>query len=290
MRFVLYVDFVNLEMLQNGARGEIYMRLSRDGFVKTAKKTFTPDDGFLWKHYNPLIIVGALALYIMGLSENNIIHYFWQLWAVKFSTSTLFRWRTEYSTKVKRFVDRFKPEIKGTVHTDEVVVKIRKKKGWRWGCIDRVTRFKISGRLTKWRSYEEGAKPLFRRLKYHTKGHIPKIISDKLGHYKLAFNKYFYHTKTKLIHGVPIACNKHGLKYNNNPAERDNGRVKQRYKVMKGFKSYSSAEAFLDILDIHHNYIKPSMALDGSYPAEHANIHLPLGRNRLLSLILLASL
>lgn len=257
---------------------------------KNCKRTFTPDDGFLWRHYNPLIIVGALALYIMGLSENNVVDYFWQQLAIKFSTSSLFRWKLEYSKRIKGFVDKFVPEIKGAVHTDEVIVKVNRKKGWRWGCIDRVTKFKISGRLTRWRSYEDGTRPLFKKLKYHTRGHIPKIISDKLGHYKKAFNKYFYNTETKLVHGVPIAYKKHGLKYNNNPAERDNQRVKQRYKTMKGFKSYIAADATLDLLDIHHNFIKPSMALGRDYPAEHASIHLPLDRNRLLSLITLASL
>jgi hypothetical protein len=70
------------------------------------------------------------------------------------------------------------------------------------------------------------------------------------------------------------------LKYNNNPAERDNQRVKHRYKTMKGFKSYNSGAAFLDLLHIHHNFIKPNMALRGDYLGEHVSIHLPLQRNR----------
>jgi hypothetical protein len=55
---------------------------------------------------------------------------------------------------------------------DEVVIKVKKWKARRWGCIDRVTKFKISVALTKWRSYEDGAKPLFENLKHHTGGHI----------------------------------------------------------------------------------------------------------------------
>jgi len=54
---------------------------------------------------------------------------------------------------------------------------------------------------------------------------------------------------------------------------------------MKGFNSHISCKHFLDHLDIMHNFIKPSMALKGGYPAEQADIKLPLGRNRLLTLI-----
>jgi len=39
------------------------------------------------------------------------------------------------------------------------------------------------------------------------------------------------------------------------------------------------------MLDGMHNFIKPSMALRGGYPAQEAGIKLQLGRNRLLSLI-----
>jgi len=82
---------------------------------------------------------------------------------------------------------------------------------------------------------------------------------------------------------------KHRKEHNNNPAERGNGRVKQRIKTKRGFNSHHGAEAFLDLLDVHHNYIKPSMALKGRYPAEEAGINLGFGRNRLLDLIQLAS-
>jgi hypothetical protein len=54
---------------------------------------------------------------------------------------------------------------------------------------------------------------------------------------------------------------------------------------MRGFKSHISCRRFLAMLDTMHNFIKPNMALRGGYPAEEAGIKLPLGRNRILSLI-----
>ncbi|MEE9151794.1 MAG: DDE-type integrase/transposase/recombinase, partial [Thermoplasmata archaeon] len=215
--------------------------------------------------------------------------HMWQIHGAKMHRTTVTRWNAEYSYLVKNYTDRLEPEIKGNTHSDEVIVKVCGHKEHRWGVIDTKTKYKISGRLTKKRTYKDGAKPLYYKLKHKCKGIPPKIISDKLGHYRKAFNKYFYRTTAKMVHGVPIACKKYGLEHNNNPAERDNARVKQRTKTMRGFGAHKTAEAFLDMLDIHHNYIKPSMSLDGRYPAEEAGIYLNLGRNRLLSLIHLAS-
>jgi transposase-like protein len=175
--------------------------------------------------------------------------------------------------------------LKGSIHVDEVIMKVKGEKDYSWGAIDRRTRFKISGPLTQTRSYRLGAKPLYETLRDECEGLPPRIVSDKLGHYRRAFNKYFYRTSVRMVHGVPIACRKYGIKHNNNSIERENERIKTRTKPMRGFKSHPSCKRFLDLLDTMHNFIKPSMALDGGYPAEKADIKLPLGRNRLLSLI-----
>jgi hypothetical protein len=53
---------------------------------------------------------------------------------------------------------------------------------------------------------------------------------------------------------------------------------------MRVFRSHNSCSCFLYVLHLMHKFIKPSMALNGEYPAERANIKLPLGRNRLLTL------
>lgn len=113
------------------------------------------------------------------------------------------------------------------------------------------------------------------------------FVSDKLGQYKTAFNRYFYHI-AKLVHGVPIACRQYGLKYNNNPIERHNQDIKQRYKVMRHFKGFASAEAFLALRRVIYNFVRTHQGLKRT-PAEAAGIDLGLGRNRLLDLIRICS-
>jgi len=254
-------------------------------YCKHCSRTFTHDDGFLWRHHSGLVIAESLSLHLRGCSESDAANHMWQNHGVLLNGGTIHRWIQDYSRRLQRFLSRFKPRLRGNVHADEVNVKVKKDWNYSWGALDRRTRYKISGPLTSTRSYGLGAKPLYEKLRDGCEGLPPRIVSDKLGHYRRAFNKYFYHTGVKLVHGVPIACRKHGLKHNNNPIERENQRIKMRTKTMRGFKSHTSCRRLLHMLDIMHNFTKPSMALKGGYPAEEAGIKLHLGRNRVLSLI-----
>jgi len=159
-------------------------------------------------------------------------------------------WCRDYSNLIDKFTQTLKPEIKGNVHADEVIVKTKGKKNRYWGARDRKTKFKIAGKLTKKRTLS-GAKYIFDKIRNGCKGIPAKIITDKPGHYRRAYNIFFYRVrgKCKLIHGVPIACKKYGLEHNNNCAERDNERIKQRYKITRGFKISESAENSLRLME-----------------------------------------
>ena len=112
-----------------------------------------------------------------------------------------------------------------------------------------------------------------------------EFTCDGFGNYKSAFDKLFRRT-AKLTFGVPIACKKYGLKHNNNPIERHNGRTKDRIKsIRSGFKSFEGAEAFMNLRDIIYNFINPHQGLGGKTPAEIADIDLKLERTKLLKLI-----
>lgn len=109
------------------------------------------------------------------------------------------------------------------------------------------------------------------------------FVTDELQQYKNAFENHLGQV-ADLDFGVPIACRKYGLEHNNNPIERHNGDIKQRYKVMRNFKSYESAAAFLKLRRTIYNHIRPHQGL-GHTPGEKAGIDLDLGKNRLLDLI-----
>ena len=89
------------------------------------------------------------------------------------------------------------------------------------------------------------------------------FVCDGFENYKSALNKLFFRV-TKLQFGVPIACKKFGLKHNNNPIERYNGKLKDRMNARRGeFKSFSYAEAFMNLQRIMHNFVNPHQELKG---------------------------
>lgn len=59
-------------------------------------------------------------------------------------------------------------------------------------------------------------------------------VSDKLGQIKRA--SMFFYRIAKFVHGVPIARRRCGLKFNNNPVERHNEDIKQRYNILRHLK------------------------------------------------------
>ncbi len=111
------------------------------------------------------------------------------------------------------------------------------------------------------------------------------FVCDGFENYRNAFNKLFYRTAT-LQFGVPIKLKRYGVKHNNNPIERYNGKIKDRIKIMRGgFGSFEKAEAFLNLQHVIHNFVNPHQSLDKKTPAEKAGINLRLGRNKFLNLI-----
>ena len=117
------------------------------------------------------------------------------------------------------------------------------------------------------------------------------IISDGCESYKKAYNKHFRNV-ADLTFGVPIACRKYKLQHNNNCIERDHQYERQRFKIMRGFNSFESAQAINDLLDVHYNFIDEQQLENekrSRTPAQRAGIDLKLGRRyKLLRLIQIA--
>ena len=112
-----------------------------------------------------------------------------------------------------------------------------------------------------------------------------EFVCDGFGNYKSAFNKLFRRV-AKLTFGVPIANKKYGLKHNNNPIERYNGKIEDRIKTIRGgFGSFDGAKSFMELQRIMNNFVNPHQEIGGKTSAEMAEIFLPLKRNKLLNLI-----
>ena len=143
-----------------------------------------------------MVIAESLSLHLRGCSESDTADHMRQNHGAWVSGGTIHRWIQDYSRRLHGFLSLFKPRLKGSVHADEVIVKVKRGK-YSWGAIDKRTRFKVSVPLTRTRSYRFGAKPLYEKLRDGCEGFPPRIVTDKLGHYRRAFNKY-YHTGVKI--------------------------------------------------------------------------------------------
>lgn len=194
-----------------------------------------------------------------------------------------------------------KPKLKGRQHYDEKYVKVNGEDWFDLNCIDHITKYISAHLLVKERTKKkckeflsqikktcyEQILEVYRKEKnkQKEKRKLITFVSDMFGNYKSAWNSLFFRV-TKLKFGVPIACRKYGLEHNNNAIERYNGDLKSRLKIMRGgFRSKEGAKAFLNMKRVIHNFVNPHQELCGRTPAEAAEIKLPLGRNRLLSLI-----
>ena len=125
-------------------------------------------------------------------------------------------------------------------------------------------------------------------LEAKRKGKKFNFTTDKLGHYKKGFKKYFHNVAT-LTFGVSIKCKKHKLKYNNNCIERDHQYSRKLEKNSRGHKDINGISAVFDLGDAYYNYIdKQKLAGETRWrtPAERVKIKLELGgRYQLLNLI-----
>ncbi|MGC8816327.1 MAG: DDE-type integrase/transposase/recombinase [Candidatus Hadarchaeum sp.] len=276
-------------------------RTSQGYRCKDCNRYFVERDGFEGKHYPKEVIVQALHLYVEGLSLSKIRDFLWQHFGYRPSDHAMLSWVKEYSELIERFERKQKPEIKGRMHVDEVFVEVRGRRHCVIHTVDSRTGYCPEAVLSERRDLE-AYDGFFARLKKRLGGQIrgvfererekpPKerrlvtFVSDKWGAIKCAFNRYFYRI-ARLVHGVPIACKQFGLRFNNNPIERRNGDLKQRYKVMRSFKSFRSAQAFVRLYRAIVNFVRHG---NRETPAHRAGVWPGLGRDRLADLISIAA-
>ena len=191
--------------------------------------------------------------------------------------------------------------MKGDIHYDEKYIQVGDDWNFDLNAVDSITKFVLAHKFTDERTKEvcieflteikDNCYPqiLERYLsEKHKKVKDRKLfefVCDGFENYKSAFNKLFRRT-ANLTFGVPIANKKYGLKHNNNPIERYNGKIDDRIKnIRSGFGSFEGAGCFMNLRRVIHNFVNPHQELRGKTPAEMAEIFLSLGRNRLLSLI-----
>lgn len=285
-------------VVKRGLRKNKYI-VKQQYWCKKCTRYFVEHDGFEGMTYPKEIVVKVLHLFVEGLSLSKIRDYIYQHEGYYLYDGTILYWVAKYANLLSEFEKDLKPKVKGRIHTDDVYIKVKGKGHYSINSIDSKTKYNLATTFTDHRSKQK-CREHFKKIndkigeqvksvcekekdKPVKKRKLISFVSDGFEGYKIGFNYYFYRT-AKLTFGVPIACKKYGLKYNNNSIERHNEDIRQRTVVMRGFKSQSSGSAFTQLRRIVYNFVRTHQGL-GKTPAEEAELDVPLGRNRLLDLI-----
>jgi transposase-like protein len=240
---------------------------TQEYFCLSCKRKFTNNDNPIGKRSTVEDIGTSISAYYDGLSFNDIARHLKES-GNEVSESTVYRWVLSYAQKAIRLADTYHPKVGNIWIGDETVIKFNNQNYWLWDIIDKKTRFLIASYLSENRGAAQAQRLM--EIAYKRAGVNPSvIITDKLRAYldgiETVFGGYTEH-----IQSSPFADED-----NTNVIERMQGTIKDRTKVLRGFKTFETALIIMDGFLIHYNYFKPHLSLQGKTPAEMAGIKLP---------------
>ena len=210
-------------------------------------------------------IADSLQSFYDGLSMADIALNLERTYNNPVNPSTVYRWLIKYTGKAIEILEPMKPEVSGIYIADETAIKINGKLHWIWDCIDRDTRFLVASYLSPNRGTREAK--ILMELAYRRTGKPPKqILTDKLSAY-LDGIELVFGADTKHIQSTPFSGTD-----STNIIERFQGTIKERTKVLRGFKSLETARFILDGFMLNYNFFRPHIALNHKTPAEVAGI------------------
>jgi transposase-like protein len=209
----------------------------------------------------------SISSYYDGLSFADIARHLKES-GNEVNESTVYRWVLDYAQKAIKILDKYQPKVGNIWIADETVIKFNGQNYWLWDIIDKKTRFLIASYLSENRGTLQAKKLM--ELASKRAGIAPSaVITDKLRAYldgiEIVFGGYTEH-----IQSSPFADQD-----DTNEIERFQGTIKDRTKVIRGFKTFETALIILDGFLVHYNFFRPHISLKGKTPAEVAGVNIP---------------
>jgi len=213
-------------------------------------------------------ISSALSCYFGGMPLDAIQRHLQQQFKVYYSEMGIYNWVKRFSKEAVDRIKDFKPIVGDTWIGDETMLKAGGKKIWFFDVIDKKTRYLLASRLSTSRTIKEAA--LVMNEARRNAGKSPKkIITDKLAAYVDGIELVFG-ADTKHVQSQPFANVD-----STNIIERFQGTLKDRTKIIRGFKSMPTAELLTDAWLVHYNFFKEHEALGNIPPAQKMGIPIP---------------
>ncbi|MCS4538394.1 MAG: IS6 family transposase [Thaumarchaeota archaeon] len=234
------------------------------------KHRFMENDSLPKMRVNKHVIVSAINLYYEGLSVRKVSRQLSEIFGEKVSQMTVWKWLQKYSKLVSGYVKTLSPQLSGKWHHDETVIRCDGRNEWFWEMIDEDTRFLVASLLSQDRTLKDTIE-VFRKALETSKQRPQALFVDGSHTYDRAFNKVFYTrykvNRVELVKRVGIRARE-----TNNMVERLHETLKERTKIMRGFKNEDSAKLILEGYAINYNYARPHLSLKGKTPAQEAGI------------------
>ena len=218
----------------------------------------------------PIEQIGAsLNLYYTGSSLTDIANHLSQTYNNPVSRTSIYAWLMKYSERALKLLEPLQPMVSDVWIADETAIKFGDKLYWIWDIIDRDTRFLLASYLSPNRGTREAR--ILMELASERAGKAPAwIITDKLKAYIDGIELVFG-AETKHLQSTPFAKTD-----STNIIERFQATVKERTKVLWGFKTVPTARLILSGFGVHYNFFRPHLSLGNRTPAEVAKIQSPV--------------
>ena len=207
--------------------------------------------GFTGRHFPKDIILMAVRWYVAyPLSYRNIEDLIAER-GVKVDHATVNRWVIHYSPQLEmEFRRKYKKQTNTSWRMDETYLKIKGKDVYLYRAVD-----KFGKTIDFMVSEKRDQKAVIRFFKKSIGQHgLPeKITMDKSGSNKAGADYINLLLAFAFMHGVVFhQITIRQIKYLNNIVEQDHRFIKRITKQMMGFKSFSSAEATIAGIELHH--------------------------------------
>jgi putative transposase len=214
------------------------------------------------------VISAALSCYFGGMPLDAIQRHLEQQYHHYYTEMGIYNWIRRFAKEAVERTKDFHPIVGDTWIADETVLKVGGRNIWFFDVIDEKTRYLLASRLSTSRTIKEAA--LVMNEAKQRAGKSPKrIITDRLAAYiegiELVFGADTKHIQSKPFTDVNST----------NIIERFQGTLKDRTKIVRGFKRMDTGELLTDAWLVHYNFFKEHESLGNIPPAQKMGIPIP---------------
>lgn len=233
-------------------------------YCNSCKRKFKADGSLFHMKVPAGHISSALNQYYTGMSIGDIALLLKQEHDYLPSKRTIYRWIDKYTEwAVAQFKDE-RPKVGDVWIADETAVDIDGRKVWLWDIIDRKTRYLLATRISDTRRTQDAQALMESAAK--RAGKAPKqVLTDHLAAYLDGVGVTFG-GKTEHVRSSPFAEGADST----SAIERFHNTLKDRTKVMRGFRDMATLVFFIEGFQAHYNHFRPHEGLKYRTPAQVA--------------------